>query len=353
MERRLREGRFSDVPLANPFFDSLRQAYPPFDSWFQSKRDEPVLIIDDDEELTGVVYLKYEDGPISDIRPVLPEGRWLKVGTMKVVARGTKLGERVLKRIFDEAISGFADGVYVTVFDVHDDLIRLFERYGFERWGTKTTIAGTELVLARKFGPLNDNPLTDYPFVRADAGVQPWLLAVYPAYHTRLFPDSILRNESAAVLVRDIPSANTIHKVYIGRLPLTRMAPSDPVILYRTTDKAGMARFRSVATSLCVVEEVRSKDAFFDEEDFLTYCAPHSVFTEAELAAEYRRSRVLYVARMTYNASFEKRPTRGDLIDIVGISEQHRWDLRPLTLEQFRAVARLGGVDARLVVDKT
>ena len=128
MERRLREGRFSDVPLANPFFDSLRQAYPPFDSWFQSKRDEPVLIIDDDEELTGVVYLKYEDGPISDIRPVLPEGRWLKVGTMKVVARGTKLGERVLKRIFDEAISGFADGVYVTVFDVHDDLIRLFER---------------------------------------------------------------------------------------------------------------------------------------------------------------------------------------------------------------------------------
>ncbi len=270
---------------------------------------------------------------------------------MKVVARRTKLCERVLKRIFDEAIGSRADGIYVTVFDVHDDLINLFARYGFERWGTKTTVAGTELVLARRFGQLKDNPLLDYPFVRADPAVRPWLLAVYPEYHSRLFPDSILRNESEADIVRDVPSANTIHKVYIGRLPLTRMAPSDPVVVYRTSDKPGMARFRSVATSICVVEEVRQPDAFFDEDDFLAYCAPHSVFSEAELATEYRRSRHLYVARMTYNASFARRPTRGDLIDIVGISEQPRWDLRLLTLEQFRAVAQLGGVDARLVVD--
>lgn len=352
MERRLREGRFSELEITDQFFDSLRSSYPGFENWFRAKADEPVLTIADDEELTGVVYLKHEAGPISDVVPALPDGRWLKVGTMKVVARGTKLGERVLKRIFDEAIRSHDDGIYVTVFDVHEDLVRLFARYGFEQWGTKTTSAGTELVLARRFGPLVDNPLVDYPFIRADSGVKPWLLAVYPEYHTRLFPDSILRNEAEEGLVRDIPSANTIHKVYIGRLPLTRMAPSDPVVLYRTSDKAGMARFRSVATSICVVEEVRSRDAFFDEGDFIAYCAPHSVFSEAELSAEYRRSRHLYVARMTYNASFEKRPTRGDLIDIVGISEQPRWDLRPITLEQFRAVAQLGGVDARLVVDQ-
>lgn len=351
MGRRLREGRFSDVELSDPFFDSLRAAYPPFDDWFESKRNESILIIDDDEQLTGIAYTKTEDGPITDISPPLPGGRWLKVGTMKVVARGTRLGERVLKRIFDEAITSQAGGVYVTLFDVHEDLVKLFSRYGFERWGTKTTIAGTEIVLARRFGALNDNPLTDYPFVRVGVGTKPWLLAVYPEFHTRLFPDSILRNELEADLVHDIPSANTIHKVYIGRLPLTRMDPGDPVVLYRTSDKPGMARFRSVATSICVVEEVRPRDAFFDEDDFLSYCVPHSVFSEDELAAEYRRSGALYVARMTYNASFSKRPTRGELIDIVGISEQPRWDLRQITIEQFRAVARLGGVDARIVVD--
>lgn len=352
MARRLREGRFSDVRLSAPFFDSLRAAYPPFDAWFAGKLNEPILIIDDGEELTGIVYTKVEHGPIVDVSPVLREGKWLKVGTMKVVARGTKLGERVLKRIFDEAVSSQVDGIYVTLFDVHEDLANLFCRYGFDRWGTKTTIAGTEIVLVRQFGEINDNPLTDYPFIRVGVGTKPWLLAVYPEFHTRLFPDSILKNENEAELVKDIPSANTIHKVYIGRLPLTRMDPGDPVVLYRTSDTPGKARFRSVATSICVVEEVRSRDAFFDESDFLSYCAPHSVFSEDELVTEYRQSRVLYVARMTYNASFERRPTRGDLIDIVGISEQPRWDLRLISLEQFRAVARLGGVDARLVIDK-
>jgi L-amino acid N-acyltransferase YncA len=349
MERRIRESYFKNVDLKDTFFDSLRRSYERFDPWFQKKADEPVLVISDGRELTGLVYLKVEAGPINDVQPALEEGRWLKVGTMKIVGRGTRLGERVLKRVFDEAIMRNADGIYMTVFEVHDDLIALFARYGFERWGTKGSGSSAETVLVRRLTEHKSGLELDYPFIHLN-GVKAWLLAVYPAFHTRLFPDSILKSEPEE-LVRDVPSANTIHKVYIGRLPLNRVSPGDAIVLYRTTDHQGPARYRSVATSICVAEEVRGKEDFFDENDFLKYAVAHSVFNRDELSREYRSARMLYTLMMTYNASFAKRPTRGELIDMVGISEQPRWDLRQITLEQFREVARLGGVDARIVVD--
>ena len=75
-----------------------------------------------------MIYLKHEDGVVSDVDPPLPAKRWLKIGTLKIEGKGTKLGERVLKKIFDRALNEDRDGVYVTVFDLHANLIRLFER---------------------------------------------------------------------------------------------------------------------------------------------------------------------------------------------------------------------------------
>jgi hypothetical protein len=139
--------------------------------------------------------------------------------------------------------------------------------------------------------------------------------------------------------------------VYIGGVPLTRMSPGDVVILYRTSDNKGPAYFRSVATSVCVVEEVRKKADFASVGAFLSYCAPHSVFSEKELRGKFATSTRLYVAKMTYNAAFEKRTTRGKLMDEVHISEQPRWDLRELSHVQLRKILKLGKINARIIVD--
>jgi hypothetical protein len=326
----------------------LKGGYKGFEAWFQSKSEEELYVVDDGRRLSGMIYLKEEEGFVSDVEPPLPSKRWLKVGTLKIEGRGTKLGERVLKKILDTAIEENRDGIYVTVFELHTDLIRLFERYGFKRYAVKRTDDGTELVLARELNVFSGDIVQDYPFFRT-RGRKAWLLAVYPEYHSQLLPDSILNNEPREI-VRDVSHTNTIHKIYIGRLSLTRMNKGDLVVIYRTTDGAGPAFYRSVATSICVVEETKTKKDFVNEEAFVMYAGPHSVFKEKELREKYKEDR-LYVAKMTYNSAFNKRITRGHLLEEAGISEHPRWDLRELADEQLERIIKMGRLNARLVID--
>jgi hypothetical protein len=348
LSRQLRETKFRAISLKDPFFASLKAGYKGFEEWFSGKANEDVYVIDDGRRLSGMIYLKHEDGIVADVEPPLAARRWLKIGTLKIEGRGTKLGERVLKKIFDRAIDEDREGVYVTVFQLHESLIRLFERYGFKRYGVKRTDDGTELVLARVFSELTGNVVADYPFFRT-RGQKAWLLAVYPEYHSQLLPDSILKNEPREI-IQDVSHTNTIHKIYIGRLPLTRMKQGDIAVIYRTTDGIGPAFYRSVATSLCVIEETKTKKDFPDEESFIKYASPHSVFSKDELREKYVNEDRLYVAKMTYNSAFASRITRGRLLEEVGVSEHPRWDLRELTEDQINAILSMGKVNARLIV---
>lgn len=349
MARTLKLTKFKDVDLADPFFDSLKEAYTPFPKWFTGKAEEPLYILTDGSSVGGMIYLKEENGPVLDVEPTLPDRHWLKVGTLKIVGRGTLMGERVVKKIFDTALSVGADGIYVTVFDIHAALIALFERYGFTQQAVKTTASGVERVLVRSLTDFTGDRISDYPFLHT-RGSKAWLLAVYPEYHTRLLPDSILNNEPTEI-VQDVSHTNTIHKVYIAKLALSRMSPGDIVVFYRTTDGKSPARFRSVVTSVCVVEEVRGKKSFATMDDYLEYTRPRSVFTEEELRLQFATWNRLYVAKMTYNAAFEKRTTRGRLIDSGVMTVQPRWDLRPLDQAQLAAILEMGKVNARLIVD--
>jgi hypothetical protein len=351
MSRELQIKKFKELSLDDPFFDSLKAGYPEtFESWFARKAEEELfVVIDDEKRLSGMIYLKDEVGVIDDVEPPLRPGRWLKVGTLKIEGRGTKLGERVLKKIFDTAISRGMTGVYVTVFELHAELIRLFERYGFEKHSTKFTPDGKEMVLVRELGKFKGDIVSDFPFFSTQER-KSWLLAVYPEYHSQLLPDSILKNEPREI-VRDVSHTNTIHKAYIGRVPLSRMQSGDIVVIYRTTDNQGPAYYRSVATSICVVEEVKSKQDFVDAHHFVSYASPHSVFSDSDLRNQFETNQRLYIARMMYNVAFGSRVTRGRLLEEAHISEQPRWDLRELTRAQLQAIIRMGNIDARLVID--
>lgn len=350
MTRRLKLTKFRDVDLADTFFNSLKAGYGGFPAWFAKKADEELyVVVDGTGKISGMIYLKPEIGAVTDIVPPLPSARWMKVGTLKIEGKGTKLGERVLKKIFDTAIQDGMDGVYVTVFELHAQLVKLFERYGFVRHATKTTKDGVELVLVRDFRIIKGDIVQDYPLFRTNHK-KAWLLAVYPEYHSQLLPDSILNNEPKE-MVRDVSHTNTIHKIYIGRIPLNRLNSGDLVVIYRTSDHKGPAYFRSVVSSVGVVEEVKRKSDFANADDFVAYAAPHSVFSEDELKSQFISSARLYTAKFTYNVAFAKRITRGELLDEVGVSEQPRWDLRELSTIQLKSILKRGKVNERLIID--
>lgn len=349
----LRLTTFEDVDLSDGFFDTLKAQYSEFSDWFakKAKAGAPVYVVDDEATgaLRGFIYLKREDGPVLDVEPPLSSAPRLKVGTLKLVARGTKLGELIIKRIFDRAIEENVDEIYVTVFDTHQKLIDLFKRYGFEQKGVKRTLNGTERVLVRSLTKLTGDIIKDYPYVHTN-GRDIYLLAIKPCWHTGLFADSILKTEDPE-FVKDVSHSNTIHKVYVAGLSLTRMKRGDVVVMYRTTDINGRAKYRSVATSICVVEETRSWKDFTSTKAFVDYAEPHSVFSSDDLALRYETTKRLYTVKMTYNIVLRRRITRQRLMEEVGISEHPRWDLRSLTSWQFRKILELGLVNEDLAVN--
>lgn len=67
----------------------------------------------------------------------MPTAKRLKVGTFKIDAHNTKLGECFVKKIMQYALYLSFDEIYVTVFPKHASLIKLLMRFGFVEYGTK------------------------------------------------------------------------------------------------------------------------------------------------------------------------------------------------------------------------
>ena len=125
----------------------------------------------------------------------------------------------------------------------------------------------------------------------------------------------------------------------------------DVIVIYRTSDDQGPAYYRSVATSICVLEEYRSIRSFDDRTDFLSYCRPFSVFSDDELERFWIEKKYPHIIRFTYNIALKKRPNRGALIEKVGLTTQARWGFMPLTIPQLLHIARLGQIHENLVVN--
>lgn len=345
---------FSEIDLSDKFFQSLKDDYKEFPDWFSKKAlaGEKAYLFRSRGHIAGFLYLKLEVGVVNDVEPSLPNGRHLKIGTLKINAHGTKLGERFVKKVFDHAISENADDVYVTIFSKHLPLINILKKYGFEEFAEKAGMNGKELVLLKRLSALHRDILLDYPKVLVD-GVDRFLLAIYPEYHTKFLPDSKLNNEPFDI-VQDISHANSIHKIYLSGVSGTgKMKRGDILVMYRTTDIPGKAYYRSVATSIGVVEETRKIGSFNNEVDFLKYVHPYSVFPRDELSALYATKKRRIVIKFTYNVALCKRVIRKRLIEEVGLPAERgrRWDFLKLTREQFDAISKLGEVNASYLVN--
>ena len=124
--------RFADIDSDDVFFDSLKEDYPGFESWFErkSKDNSEAYVQYTNNNLQAFLYLKNESGEeLTDITPTRPACNRLKVGTFKIDAHNTKLGERFVKKIMDTALFMKVDEIYVTIFPKHEGLIHILQRY--------------------------------------------------------------------------------------------------------------------------------------------------------------------------------------------------------------------------------
>lgn len=306
---------FGDIDLNDSFFDSFREDYPGFDKWFNKKAEEETYVCYNEGVLSAFLYLKKEDEKenYSDISPIMPPKKRLKIGTFKVIQNGIRLGERFLKIIFDHGRLFRCDEIYLTIFDKRDDqkrLIDLVKDWGFIEWGKK----GEEYVYTRSMIPhfRYDNPKLSFPFIGdASRKNKIFLVPIYPDYHTNLLPDSILNNEKPDDFSEGLTHRNALKKVYISHSYYRNVNKGDILVFYRTG-----GYYKSVVTTLGIVENTHS--SLRDVNELIRICNKGTFFSDTELYSFWNKygSHKPFVIQFLYAFTFKKRLNLKRLIEL-------------------------------------
>lgn len=115
----------------------------------------------------------------------------------------------------------------------------------------------------------------------------------------------------------------------------------DIVIIYRTAENGKSAEYSAVATSVCVIEEVKNQNEFNSFEEFYRYISKYSVFDKNDLYHWFRQGGCKAI-KMTYNAALKKRIVRHDLIEEIGLERNQYWGFFEMTNEQFKKIIHMG-----------
>ena len=339
--------KFVDLNVQDPFFSSLKADYDGFEKWFNKKaiQGESAYILREDE-LLGFLYLKEENEEDNSIKPKFEKKRRLKVGTFKIEAHGTVLGERFIGIILKRMIEQGYEESYVTIFEKQQPLIKLFEKFGFTLWGKKEN---GELVFTKTLEEKNDEH-KDFPRI-VTQDKNKYLLSIYPHYHTKLFPYSRLQTEKSHI-IEDLSFTNTIEKVYLaGMTGMDMIKTGDLIVIYRTAEKGKNAKWSSVATSVCTVIDTKNICEFNNYNDFEQYCGKGTIFTKDELSNLWKNQKYPYIIKMLYNISLRKRIVRNDLIEKSIIRENDYAGFLPLSDLQFKKILKLGGVNESFIIN--
>ena len=348
--------KFADIDVTSKFFNSLKDDYPNFEVWFKKKYQEEAYICRDNGEIKAFLYLKKEDeSEPYQIEPIFKPKKRLKIGTFKVEMTGLKLGERFIKIICENAIKLAVDEIYVTIFDKGEPqkyLISLLKNFGFSYWGRK--VDSNELVyirsMAKQFNL--DDPRKSFPYISKTTNN--FIVPIWPNYHTKLLPDSILKNEKTNEYRDNKPHMNAIVKVYISRSLNRNLKRGDNIVFYRTSPKGSNAYHTSVITTIGIVKDIY--DNINSLSEFKSICRKKSVMTEKELEEFwFYPSRLKpFVVEFLYVYSFSTPKinlsqliSNGIITDIYSVPR----GFEPLTQKQMSKVLEITRSDESFIVD--
>ena len=352
----IRKEYFGNISLDDSFFDSFKEDYPEFESWFKKKSQNVAYVAYNDSLLYTFLYLKVEgpDENYYQINPVFQPKKRLKIGTFKVLSNGYRISERFIKIIFDNALINQVEEIYFTIFDKtmgQQMLMNMMEEWGFYRFGQK----GNELVYVRNFLPTIDlsYPKKTFPYFSRKSNI--FIVPIYPKYHTELLPDSYLKTESASDFKDDEPHRNALSKVYICRSIERNVKKGDILIFYRTAAPGKSAFHTSVITTIGIVEE--KIDGIRNCEEFVSKCRKRSIFTNSELKEfwDYKPRYRPFIIKFLYVCSFTlgNRINRQRLLDlgIIQGSESELRGLKQISSVQFNTIIKEAKLNESIVVN--
>ncbi|WP_051591031.1 hypothetical protein [Bacillus sp. UNC438CL73TsuS30] len=321
----VKQYRFSELNLDDVFFDSLKTDYPGFSDWFLRKGGEKAFVVKNEEGIQAFLYMKIEDPneDYSHFEKILDPAKRLKVGTFKISQNGYYLGERFFRIILEHAIINNVEEIYVTIFPNREEqkkLISFMKEFGFNLY-TKNKKTNEQVYIRKMNIILNAEPsLNNYPYIAKNSSRNYFLLCIDSVYHTKLIPDSIIREENPNDFTSKITAANAIQKIYIGNYRISPQ-PGDIIIYYRMKPEGDKraARFATTLTGFGIVSEAYKNIKSF--EDVEKIVSKRTVLTEKEIKQKLANHKYGVNILKFYDIySFKKRPIRQFLLenDILG-----------------------------------
>lgn len=271
-----------ELDINDDFFSSLKGDYPEFSEWFaeMQRNHEKAWVIPVNGEIAAICI--YQDRS-TDVPAYLPKRKTvLKACTFKVRDdfTGNKLGELLLKTLFNYCIANSFELVYITTFEKQENLIYVLKDFGFQV--AAQTKGKGELIFFKTFHeppqdhPRFADPLSFHtkwtPFFYDDPSIDKFVVPIYPHYHDILFPE--IRPQVPLIEDGSLGTpGNTIKKAYLSHSP-TRVLPRGSLLLfYRTSPDQKI-------TTLGIVEETRR---FQDPTSILRMVGKRSVYSMEEI----------------------------------------------------------------------
>ncbi len=282
------------INLEDPIFDTLKHDYPEFMSyWWPNKvikQDRDVYTFTDNKNrINALLIPKIETvNEIDFIAPVDFE-KILKICLFKVaeIARGKKLGERLISMAIDYAIQNNLTYIYLTHFTEENDyLVPLINSFGFEFIGKNSRHEEVFLksIIAPKTTDLVDFDIQElsrkyYPSYYDGEKVKKHLVPIIPYYHKMLFPDyDSFRPTRQTTLLTLHPNSegNSIKKAYLSHAITGKISVGDILLFYRSEDDM-------MITTLGIVEKIERN--LTDAEKIQKLTAKRTVYSRSDIEA--------------------------------------------------------------------
>lgn len=318
----VKKEQFGNIDLNDEFFGTLKEDYPGFEDWFNSKNKEEAYVFNQNGKVHGFLYIKTEFEDEKDYLKVVPnlsKKKRLKVGTFKIdsALKGFRLSERFIKIIFDNALKNEVDEIYFTLFENKRKEVNALRdvlcKWGFYKHGYKISSNGNEeSVFSKSLEHFDPTKTIQYNFPNLPQHQKMFILPINSEYHTSLFPDSILKNEDMSLYSENKGHLYSLEKIYVSGTFKTNPKPGDYVVIYRRGERYPK-KYSSVCTCLCVLEESVNPKTL---DDYLKVCSNKSVFSDDDLTNFYINKQYRTVIKLIPYKTYLKKISLGNLIDI-------------------------------------
>lgn len=299
--------QFSDLDPFDSFFDSLRADYSGFVNWFIKKQEhnESTYVFKMDEQIAAFLYLKDDENEsIALDEGNLPPVPRIKIGTLKINEniRGKRLGEGAIGIALWHWFSSPEEQIYVTVYERHQSLIDLLDKFGFRIAGTLSKTS--ELVMVKDKQHLDySNSYSSYPYIDPRFTVG-GIIPVNETYHDKLFPYSTLAHKKFQTDVLSDVAGNGVTKMYVSNAYTGTHEQREPVLIYRRSESATNAGFKSVVTSIATIVDrwyIKKAGAqFVSNDDVRKLLGNKTVLTDEEISKMMNKPDVT-IYKLVYN----------------------------------------------------